>query len=250
MNRIIFYAALLCCTGAFGQSKKELAALLKERTAEVEQLKAKVTELEKPKDISLTDERKRISYSLGVLMASNVKGQGADSLDTEAVGIAFRDVFEGKPLKLEQQEAMTMVQSYMEGAHGRKTASMRAGGEKFLAENKTKPGVVTTPSGLQYKILTAGKGKKPTASSNVLVHYTGKTIDGNVFDSSVQRGEPITLGVSGVISGWTEALQLMKEGDKWELYIPYNLAYGERGAGAQIPPYAALIFEVELIKVN
>jgi FKBP-type peptidyl-prolyl cis-trans isomerase len=109
---------------------------------------------------------------------------------------------------------------------------------------------VTTPSGLQYKILTAGKGKKPTASSNVLVHYTGKTIDGNVFDSSVQRGEPITLGVSGVISGWTEALQLMKEGDKWELYIPYDLAYGERGAGAQIPPYATLIFEVELIKVN
>jgi FKBP-type peptidyl-prolyl cis-trans isomerase len=250
MNRIIFYAALLCCTGAFGQSKKELAALLKERTAEVEQLKAKVAELEKPKDIALTDERKRISYGLGVLMASNVKNQGADSLDTEALGIAFRDVFEGKPLKLEQQEAMGIVQNYMEASHAKKTASLKAGGEQFLAENKTKPGVVTTPSGLQYKVLTAGKGKKPTAASSVVVHYTGKTLDGKIFDSSVQRGEPITLGVSDVIGGWTEALQLMKEGDKWELYIPYNLAYGERGAGPQIPPYSALVFEVELIKVN
>jgi len=250
MKKIIFYAALLSCSAAFGQSKKELAALLKERTAEVEALKAKVAELEKPKDVQLTDPNKQVSYGLGMLMASNVKGQGADSLDTEALAIGFRDMFQNKPLKMDEQQAMTIVQSYMTGAHERRTAAMRSDGEKYLAENKTKPGVVTTASGLQYKILTPGKGKTPTASSNVLVHYTGKTIDGKVFDSSVQRGEPITLGVGDVIRGWTEALQLMKEGDKWELYIPYDLGYGERGAGPQIPPYSTLIFEVELIKVN
>ncbi|HEY5823925.1 MAG TPA: FKBP-type peptidyl-prolyl cis-trans isomerase, partial [Cyclobacteriaceae bacterium] len=127
---------------------------------------------------------------------------------------------------------------------------MKEGGVKFLNENKTKEGVKTTASGLQYKVITSGKGKMAKAESSVTVHYTGKLIDGTVFDSSVERGAPATFGVSQVIAGWTEAMQLMHEGDKWILYIPSELGYGERGAGGQIPPHSALIFEVELIKVD
>jgi len=126
----------------------------------------------------------------------------------------------------------------------------REEGERFLLENKTKPDVTTTASGLQYQVLTVGKGKTPTPNDQVTVHYTGKLLDGTEFDSSVRRGSPATFGVTQVIAGWTEALQLMREGDKWVLFIPENLAYGDRGAGSQIPPYATLVFEIELIKVN
>ncbi len=145
---------------------------------------------------------------------------------------------------------MSIVQAYMQQAMEKKNEKLKAEGKAFLDENKKKEGIQTTASGLQYKVLTQGKGKQPTATSNVTVHYTGKLIDGTVFDSSVERNEPATFAVNQVIPGWTEALQLMREGDKWMLYIPYDLAYGERGAGGQIPPFAPLIFEVELIKVN
>jgi FKBP-type peptidyl-prolyl cis-trans isomerase FklB len=138
----------------------------------------------------------------------------------------------------------------MQQASEKKSAKAKDLGKNFLENNKKNEGVIVTASGLQYKVLTQGTGKMPTPNSNVTVHYTGKLIDGTVFDSSVQRGTPADFGVTQVIRGWTEALQLMKEGDKWILYIPYDLAYGERGAGGSIPPYSALIFEVELIKVN
>jgi FKBP-type peptidyl-prolyl cis-trans isomerase len=243
MKVLVLCAAVLTATVAQAQSKKELQA-------EVTKLKAEITELKKPKDVELTDKHKKASYGLGVLMATNIKSQGGDSLDVEAINIAFRDVFQGKTLKIEKQEAMTIVQEYMQAAMERKTAALKAEGQAFHEGNRTKAGVVTTASGLQYKVLTAGKGKAPGASSNVTVHYTGKLLDGTVFDSSVERGEPASFGVSDVIGGWTEALQLMHEGDKWELYIPSDLAYGERGAGGQIPPFATLVFEVELIKVN
>ena len=126
----------------------------------------------------------------------------------------------------------------------------REEGERFLLENKAKAGVTTTASGLQYQVLTVGKGKTPTTNDQVTVHYTGKLLDGTEFDSSVRRGSPATFGVTQVIAGWTEALQLMHEGDKWVLFIPENLAYGDQGAGSQIPPYATLVFEIELIKIN
>lgn len=244
MKLFIISCTILCLSVAVqAQSKKELAA-------EVAKLKAEVETLKKPKEAALTDVHKKASYGLGVLVATNLKQQGGDSLDLESLTLAVRDVFQNKTLQMEQQEAMMVVQTYMQQAMERKTKKVQAESEAFLAANKTKEGVTTTASGLQYQVITKGTGKAPIATDNVTVHYVGRLIDGTMFDSSVDRGEPATFGVSEVIPGWTEALQLMHEGDKWMLFIPYNLAYGERGAGGQIPPYAALIFEVELIKVN
>jgi FKBP-type peptidyl-prolyl cis-trans isomerase len=200
--------------------------------------------------MELSTELQKISYSLGVLMASSVRSQGADTLDIDAVAAAFRDVFENNDLKINLQDASSMVQAYMQAAAGKKHGGAKEEGEKFLADNKVKQGVTTTASGLQYRVLKLGNGRTPTASSTVTVHYTGKLINGKVFDSSVQRGQPTSFGVSQVIRGWTEALQLMREGDKWLLYIPYDLAYGAGGAGGDIPPFATLIFEVELINIK
>ena len=145
---------------------------------------------------------------------------------------------------------MPIVQQYMQAATEKKSEHMKKENLAFLERNKTTEGVKVTASGLQYKVVSSGTGKSPSATDNVTVHYTGKTIDGNVFDSSVQRGQPASFGLGQVIRGWTEGLQLMHEGDKFIFYIPQELGYGERGAGGQIPPFATLIFEVELIKVN
>lgn len=243
MKRSFILCFILMNSIAFAQSRKELEA-------EVVRLKAVIEEMKKPKEIEINSEHKKVSYGLGVLMASNLKSQGGDSLDLEALSIGIKDMLQTKPLKVSEQEAMAIVQPYMMKASERKTAKAKEEGVKFLNENKTKEGVTVTSSGLQYKVLTPGSGKMPTASNNVTVHYTGKLINGTVFDSSVQRGQPANFGVTQVIAGWTEALQLMHEGDKWMLFIPSELAYGERGAGGQIPPHSTLIFEVELIKVN
>ena len=143
-----------------------------------------------------------------------------------------------------------MVQTYMQKVASEKVEREKVANELFLANNKKSEGVVTTASGLQYKVISASKGKMPKASDNVTVHYTGRLIDGVVFDSSRERNEPATFKVDGVIEGWTEALQLMHEGDKWTIFIPASIGYGEQGAGNQIPPHATLIFDVELIKVN
>ncbi|WP_333818895.1 FKBP-type peptidyl-prolyl cis-trans isomerase [Ohtaekwangia sp.] len=243
MKLFVFCLSLVISMPLFAQSKKELQA-------QVTKLNAEIAELKKPKDILLSDTVKKASYGLGVLVATNLRSQGGDSLDVDALTFAIRDVYENKKLKLEQSEAMTIVQQYMQQAVEKKNSKLKASSQVFLNENKTKEGVKTTASGLQYKVVKSGTGKVPKATDNVTVHYTGKLTDGTVFDSSVERGQPVTFGVSEVIPGWTEALQLMHEGDKWMLYIPQELGYGERGAGAQIPPYATLVFEVELIKVN
>ncbi|MDZ7648270.1 MAG: FKBP-type peptidyl-prolyl cis-trans isomerase [Cytophagales bacterium] len=163
----------------------------------------------------------------------------------------MEDVFTNKNLQINEQECSMIVQTYMQEAMEKKVTAMKAEGTAFLAANKLKPEVKETASGLQYQVITSGTGKMPTAADEVTVHYEGKLIGATEpFDSSLKRGEPATFGVGQVIAGWTEALQLMKEGDKWMLFIPSELGYGERGAGGQIPPYATLIFEVELIKVN
>jgi FKBP-type peptidyl-prolyl cis-trans isomerase FklB len=148
------------------------------------------------------------------------------------------------------EEVMAIVDAFMVNATSRKRTQLIEENAVFLEANKAKEGVVTTASGLQYKVIKSGTGKMPAATDKVTVHYTGQLINGTVFDSTVSRNEPATFQVDGVIDGWTEALQLMHEGDKWMLYIPFPLAYGERGAGNQIPPFSTLIFELELIKVN
>jgi FKBP-type peptidyl-prolyl cis-trans isomerase len=251
MKSILIVFITLCVgIGSFAQSKKELQTQVNTQQTEINSLKAEINQLKKSKETDISNEAKKASYSLGVLMSSTLKRQGADSLVLDALIAGITDVFKGNPLKVQEQECSAVVQTYMQQAMEKKAAKMKEGGVKFLEENKTKEGVKTTASGLQYKVVTSGKGKMPAAESSVTVHYTGKLIDGTVFDSSVERGSPATFGVSQVIAGWTEAMQLMHEGDKWILYIPAELAYGERGAGGQIPPYSALIFEVELIKVD
>ena len=169
----------------------------------------------------------------------------------------IKDVISGSELKVDNAEAQTLVQNFFQEQEAKQQAAAaeagkaaKAAGEAFLAENGKKDGVVTLPSGLQYQVLKEGNGKKPSATDQVVCHYEGTLIDGTVFDSSYQRNQPATFGLNQVIPGWTEGVQLMQEGAKYRFFIPYNLAYGERGAGAQIPPFAALVFDVELIEVK
>ena len=183
-------------------------------------------------------------------MASNVKSQGLDSIDANAVAKAFNDVFEGNDLDISEEESMTILQEFFGKIQAEKSAKANEAGAAYLAENGAREEVTTTESGLQYEILVSGDGPKPTTSDQVTVHYHGTLTDGTVFDSSVDRGQPATFGVTQVIKGWTEALQLMSVGDKWKLTIPSNLAYGDQGAGGMIGPGATLVFEVELLGIK
>ena len=191
----------------------------------------------------------KLSYALGMVIAENLKGLGANNVDTTDFAKAVADVLAGKSTELTPIEAQTTVQEFMQKQEAERSKFMRKAGEDFLAENAKKEGVVVLPSGLQYTVLTEGTGAQPKATDQVKCHYEGRLIDGTVFDSSYQRGEPAVFPLNGVIAGWTEGVQLMKEGAKYRFFIPYNLAYGERGTGNSIPPYAALVFDVELIKV-
>lgn len=249
MRLSILFLTLLFTTPLFSQSKKELLGQVDQLKKETEQLKADIALLKNPKPIELNDTLKRVSYGLGTLVATNLKMQGGDSLNLDALTTGMKDVFLNKKLQLEEQEALPIVQHFMQKAMEKKMNKVREENIAFLVNNSKLEGVKTTDSGLQYKVISSGKGKAPLATDKVTVHYTGKLIDGTVFDSSEGK-EPVTFEANGVIPGWTEALQLMHEGDKWILYLPYPIAYGERGAGEQIPPYSTLIFEVELIKVN
>lgn len=201
------------------------------------------------KTMELKTELDSISYGLGVSIAQNLKGQGITELDATALTKGLEDVLKGNDLKLQESEIGAMLNAYMQKKAEEKSKGVIEEGKKFLEENGKRSEVTTLPSGLQYEIIEKGTGAIPTASDQVTTHYTGKLIDGTVFDSSVERGQPATFPVGGVIKGWTEALQLMPVGSKWKLYIPYDLAYGERGAGAQIGPYSTLIFDIELIEI-
>tara|TARA_A200000113_G_scaffold65955_1_gene57201 strand:+ start:1581 stop:2285 length:705 start_codon:yes stop_codon:yes gene_type:complete len=199
---------------------------------------------------NLNTEMEKVSYSLGVNVAKSVKNQGLTSIDSEAIAQAFTDVFEGNELKISEQESNLILQDYF-GKLAKEAQSINVeAGQKFLAENAKRDGVITTATGLQYEVLVEGSGDSPIETDKVTVHYHGTLIDGTVFDSSVERGQPATFPVNGVIPGWVEALQLMKPGAKYKLFIPSNLAYGERGAGGSIGPNATLIFEVELISIG
>jgi FKBP-type peptidyl-prolyl cis-trans isomerase FklB len=192
----------------------------------------------------------KLSYSLGVNMATGVKAQGLDSIDANAVSKAFNDVFQGNDLDISEEESMTILQEFFGKLQAEKSAKANEVGTTYLAENEAKEGVKTTESDLQYEVLVSGNGAKPTTNDQVTVHYHGMLTDGTVFDSSVDRGEPAKFGVTQVIKGWTEALQLMSVGDKWKLTIPSDLAYGDQGAGGMIGPGATLVFEVELLGIN
>lgn len=198
----------------------------------------------------LETEMEKVSYSLGVSVANSVKAQGLQSIDAKAVGKAFEDVFEGKELVISEEEANVILQEYFQKLANKALEENQTAGKEFLLENAKRDGVVTTASGLQYEVLAQGSGASPKATDEVTVHYHGTLTDGRVFDSSVERGQPATFPVNGVIPGWIEALQLMNVGSKYKLFIPSDLAYGERGAGQMIGPNSTLIFEVELISIK
>lgn len=198
----------------------------------------------------------KLSYSLGLGIGRQLAQMGADNLNIDDFALAIKDVLSGNSLKVSNQEAQRIVQDYFakqeeriqaeQAEHGK---AAKVEGEAYLAENAKKEGVIVLKSGLQYKVLQEGTGKKPKATGTVKCHYEGFLTDGTLFDSSLQRGEPATFGLQQVIAGWTEGLQLMKEGGKYRLFIPYMLGYGASGAGQSIPPYSALIFDIELIEV-
>ncbi|MEO8821160.1 MAG: FKBP-type peptidyl-prolyl cis-trans isomerase [Ginsengibacter sp.] len=212
----------------------------------------KKKEVAKPrasKSVAAMNSTDSLSYSIGVQVAEYYKTQGVEKVNTEYLKKAFNDVFNNKPLAISEDECNMNIQQKLQQFMTQKISAVKESGKKFLEENKTRPGVVTLPDGLQYEILTKGTGPMPTAVDTVKANYIGTTIDGKEFDNSYKRGEPLTIPVSGVIRGWTEALQLMPVGSKWKLFIPSDLGYGDRGAGGTIPGGAALVFTIELLSI-
>jgi len=191
-----------------------------------------------------------VSYSVGILVAKNLKAQGLSEINAELFQKAVSDIFNDGETLMTPEEAEGYFSNFMEKKQSMSGGDNKMAGEKFLAENAKKEGVVVLDNGLQYEVLVMGDGPKPAVTDKVYTHYHGMLIDGTVFDSSVDRGEPIEFPLNRVITGWTEILQLMPTGSKWRVYIPYDMAYGERGAGADIGPYSALIFEIELIEIR
>ena len=199
----------------------------------------------------------KVSYALGLGIGHQLAQMGALDLNIDDFADAIKDVLKGNELKISNRDAQKIVESYFKDKEQKMNADREVkgkiaknAGEKYLAENAKNEGVITLPSGLQYKVLKEGNGRKPKATDEVVCHYEGFLVDGTVFDSSFQRGEPATFPLNQVITGWTEGLQLMQEGAKYRFFIPYRLGYGEGGAGTLIPPYSALIFDVELIEVK
>lgn len=251
MKNVLIVIVTLCIGfTSFGQKKKDLINEVVKLRAQATELQAQLNEMKKAKELNLQDSLQSFSYSFGVSVGSNLKTVGIDSLSYNAFTIAMEDVMNGtekKGLEACQREVQTTIQMLQD----KEAKEQSAEGERFLAENGNKPNVITTESGLQYEILKEGDGVIPKATDKVKVHYTGMFLSGKVFDSSVERGEPTVFGVTQVIKGWQEALQLMPVGSKWKVFIPQDIAYGQRGAGGgTIPPYATLIFEMELLGIE
>lgn len=199
----------------------------------------------------------KLSYALGLSIGRQLSQMGVAELNAGDFAQAVKDMIDGKESQIPTNEAQQLLGEYFRQQEEKQRAEAaeeykgaKSEGEKYLTENAKKDGVITLPSGLQYQVLQEGNGKSPKATDKVVCHYEGMLVDGTMFDSSIQRGEPATFPLNSVIAGWTEGLQLMKEGAKYRFFIPYQLGYGERGAGASIPPFATLIFDVELIEVK
>lgn len=216
----------------------------------------KTLTLRTEKNLYIERKMDKISYALGLGIGRQLADMGAKDLNIDDFAQAIKDVLSGAEVKLSASEANEIVQHFFAEQEKKQRAAaaerfkeQKEKGERYLEENAKKEGVVTLPSGLQYQVLREGNGRKPKATDQVKCHYEGMLIDGTLFDSSIQRGEPATFPLNGVIAGWTEGLQLMQEGAKYRFFIPYHLGYGDRGAGQSIPPFAALVFDVELIEV-
>ena len=192
----------------------------------------------------------KLSYALGLIIGNNLKGMNIDGLITGEFTRAVEQVLNGEKLEMTEVQAQGLVQEFLREQQEAAGKAAREAGENFLAENAKREGVKVTETGLQYEVLTPALGIKPTPTDTVTCHYEGRLIDGTVFDSSYRRGEPASFPLQGVIRGWTEGLQLMSIGSKFRFFIPFDLAYGAQGAGGSIPPYAALIFDVELIGIE
>ena len=191
----------------------------------------------------------KVSYALGLGIGQQLKNMNIENFSIESFAKSIADVMSGAKTEMTAVEAQKMLNEYFQEKEAQDAKKNIEAGKAYLKENGSREGVVTTASGLQYEVLQEGTGKSPKATDKVRCHYEGRLTDGTVFDSSYQRGEPADFGLNQVIAGWTEGVQLMKEGAKYRFHIPYLLGYGERGAGASIPPYATLVFDVELIKV-
>lgn len=191
----------------------------------------------------------KLSYALGMVIGHNLKNMSVNEINAADFAAAVSDVLAGNTTKIDDAEAQQIVNTFLQKQQEEMGKAVREDGERFLAENAKKEGVTVLPSGLQYTVIKEGNGAKPLATDRVKCHYEGTLPNGTIFDSSYKRGEPAVFPLNGVIAGWTEGLQLMNEGAKYRFFIPYHLAYGERGAGQAIPPYAALVFDVELIEV-
>jgi FKBP-type peptidyl-prolyl cis-trans isomerase FklB len=241
---IILLAGILLLSPimAFPQEKSKKQKVKKIETKKIEKSTEKI--------MVLKNEIDSVSYSLGVNIGNNLMQQGFDSINIEALTKALKDIYSNQELSISQTDANQLLTEYFQNIQKNKVEKNLKEGQKFLDENKKKPGVVTLPSGLQYIVIKEGTGPKPKATDMVTTHYHGTLINGKVFDSSVERGQPAQFPVNGVIKGWVEALQLMNVGSKWKLFVPANLAYGERGAGEMIGPNTTLIFEVELISID
>lgn len=199
---------------------------------------------------SLSTQLDTVSYAIGQSIGANLLRDGMEELNVDLISQAIREAVAKQTPVVKYEDCVPTIQAYYAEKQKVKSASALEDQKKFFDENGKKPGVTTTTSGLQYEVMKEGTGAKPTAADNVTTHYHGTLLDGTIFDSSVDRGEPVTFPVTGVIPGWTEALQLMSVGSKWKLYLPSNLAYGEQGAGPNIGPNTPLIFEVELLGIN
>ncbi|MFM7510464.1 MAG: FKBP-type peptidyl-prolyl cis-trans isomerase [Bacteroidota bacterium] len=245
MKKLLFSILFFSCAASFGQTKKPITSVpVKKNPPAVSKPVAT-----KPAALTLKNEIDSVSYALGVSLASYYQSQGVLKLNGDLLGSAVNDFLSGKTPLLDNGISNTLLNTYMTRLQSEKSKLNKDAGEKFLAENKKRTGVITTESGLQYEIINAGNGESPTAIDSVTCHYRGTFIDGRGFDNSYDRGQPITFSLNGVIKGWTEGLQLMKVGAKYKFYIPYQLGYGEYDY-MSIPGGSALLFEVELIDLK